>query len=104
MYYVITLCELLKVGFPANWLVTCTSDASRLALKNWKTKHIKQDKCLEMVRMCEAEKKMVRIEKIPQCKFFSHSNNFYAISCKKMPEYREIAPKKMILELPAKLE
>ena len=31
-------------------------------------------------------------EKNSACDFFSHSGNFDAISCKKMREYREIAP------------
>ena len=33
-----------------------------------------------------------RNEKNSACDFFSHSRNFDAISCKKMREYREIAP------------
>ena len=33
-----------------------------------------------------------RNEKNSACDFFSHSWNFDAISCKKMQEYREIAP------------
>ena len=33
-----------------------------------------------------------RNEKNSACDFFSHSWNFDAISCKKMREYREIAP------------
>ena len=33
-----------------------------------------------------------RNEKNSACDFFSHSGNFDAISCKKMREYREIAP------------
>ena len=35
---------------------------------------------------------MARNEKNSVCDFFSHSGNFDAISCKKMQEYREIAP------------
>ena len=35
---------------------------------------------------------MARNEKNSACDFFSHSWNFDAISCKKMREYREIAP------------
>ena len=35
---------------------------------------------------------MARNEKNSACDFFSHSGNFDAISCKKMREYREIAP------------
>ena len=41
---------------------------------------------------CENRNLTARNEKNSACDFFSHSWNFDAISCKKMREYREIAP------------
>ena len=42
--------------------------------------------------MCEEETLWHEMRKNSKCDFFSHSGNLYAISCKKMREYREIAP------------
>ena len=58
---------------------------------NSETGQTEQSDSLEMNRMCKIGT-TARNEKNSACDFFSHSGNFDAISCKKMREYREIAP------------
>ena len=74
-------------------MVTCGSMCNEFwRHNNSETGQIEQSDSLEMNRMCKIGTLRREMRKNQRAIFFSHSGNFDAISCKKMREYREIAP------------